>query len=50
LKTCNIKILFPKNDDLNRHNFINIDIVAKKNNLSADINKTIDFITKYMDV
>lgn len=50
LKTCNIKILFPKNDDLNRHNFINIDIVAKKNNLSADIDKTIDFITKYMDV
>lgn len=50
LESCDINIFFPKNEELNRHNYLSITMKSLKNNKSANLWKIIKFLNDNLEV
>ena len=50
IKSCQINIYFPLDKELNRQNYISVEIKSETAKLKDNINKTINFLSKNLDV
>lgn len=48
LESCSINIFFPKNEELNRHNYLTLTLTTQKNNKVKNLSIAIEFLKRYL--
>jgi hypothetical protein len=48
LENCSINIFFPKNDELNRHNYLTLTLTTQKNNKEKNLAIAIEFLKRFL--
>jgi len=49
-KSCQINIFFPLDKELNRQNYLSIDVKSQTSNIAENLDKAISFLTKNLNV
>ncbi|MDP2090832.1 MAG: S1C family serine protease [Candidatus Gracilibacteria bacterium] len=49
LSKCNFKIFYPLDKELNRHNYINIELISKKENILKNLDNVLDFLKQNLE-
>jgi hypothetical protein len=49
-KSCQINIYFPLNEEINRQNYLSIDIVSKTENIEKNLEQIISFLSKNIEL
>lgn len=49
-KSCQINIYFPLNEEINRQNYLSIDIISKTENIEKNLEQIISFLSKNLEL